>query len=107
MLAEFGIGGGGVRPVQPIVATQEQFITTKLQASSQCRVRCEPLAGGQSALPDRAQAVFDTLDGTKARMGLTPTTVQESEPPISQVHSVVRVVRDQDDPWPIRDVAII
>src|SRR5215475_2405550 len=40
-------------------------------------------------------------------MSLTPTAVQESEPSIGQIHGVVRVVRDQDDPWPMRDVAVI
>src|SRR5215471_2891036 len=107
MLAEFAICGGGVWPVQPVVAAQEQFIATELQASGQCRVRCETLAGVQSTIPDGAQAVRDTVDVAEARLGLTPTTVEESEPPIRQVHSVVRVVANQDDPWPIRYVAVI
>ena len=61
MLAEMGISGCGVRPLQPVVAAQEQLITTKLEASRQRGVRCQTLAGGQSALPDGAQAVLDTL----------------------------------------------
>src|SRR5215831_11487972 len=107
MLAEFAIGGGGVWPMQPVVAAQEQFIATKLQTSGQCRVRYETLAGGQSTTPDGAQAVPDTVDVAEARLSLTSATIQESEPPICQVHSVVRVVANQDDPWPIRYVAVI
>src|SRR5262249_50740811 len=75
MLAAVGVRGGRVWPVQSVVAAQEQFIATKLQASGQCRVRCETLAGGQSTMPDGAQAVLDTLDVAEAGLGLTPTTV--------------------------------
>src|SRR5262249_408265 len=62
---------------------------------------------GQSTTPDGAQAVPDTVDVAEARLSLTPATIQESEPPICQVHSVVRVVANQDDPLPIRYVAVI
>ena len=38
VLAECAISGGRVRPLQPVIAAQEQFIATKLQASGQRRV---------------------------------------------------------------------
>jgi uncharacterized protein YqjF (DUF2071 family) len=40
-------------------------------------------------------------------MCLASTAVQESEPCIREVHGIVRVVRNQHNPWPLRDVAVI
>jgi hypothetical protein len=40
-------------------------------------------------------------------MCLASTAVQESEPRIREVHGIVRVVRNQHNPWPLRDVAVI
>src|SRR5207249_6058334 len=99
MLTEFVVRCGRVRRLQPIVAAQEQFIALKLQPSMQHRVRLKTLACRQSAVPDGSQPVLDTLDGASAGMRLAPATVQESESRISEVHDIVRVVRNQHDPW--------
>jgi hypothetical protein len=107
ILAELVVRCWGVGGLQPVVAAQEQFITTKLEPSMQHRVRFETLACGQSTVPDGAEPVCHTLDGAPAGMGLTPAAVQESKPPLGQVHGIVRVVGHQHDPWPLRDVAVI
>src|SRR6266568_233053 len=73
----------------------------------QHRVSLKTLACHQSAVPYGAQPVLDTLDGASAGMRLAPAAVQESEPRISEIHDIVRVVRNQHDPWPLRDVAVI
>ena len=73
----------------------------------QCRMRFELLACRQSAVPDGAQTVLDTLNGAPAGMRLAPATVQEPEPLIREVHDIMRVVRNQHHPWPLRDVAVI
>jgi hypothetical protein len=96
-----------VRRSQPVVATQKQFIASKLEPSVQYRVRLKTLACRQSAVPDGSQTVLDTLDGAPAGMRLAPTAIQEPEPRISKVHDIVRIMRDQHDPWSLRDVAII
>src|SRR5215831_10328974 len=101
ILAELVIRCSRIRCAQPIVAAQEQFIALELQPSVQHRVRLKTLAGCQSTVPDGAQTVFDTLDGTAAGMCLAPTAVQESESRISEVHGIVRIVRNQHDPWPL------
>ena len=73
----------------------------------QRRVCLKTLACRQSAVPDGAQTVRNTLDSAAAGMRLAPTAVQETEPRIREVHDIVRVVRNQHDPWPLRDVAVI
>jgi hypothetical protein len=40
-------------------------------------------------------------------MCLAPTAVQESEPRIREVHNIVRIMRNQHNPWPLRDVTVI
>src|SRR5262245_48611914 len=107
MLTELVIRCSRVRRSQPIVAAQEQFIAPKLEPSMQHRVCLKTLACRQSTVPDGAQTALDTLDGTPAGMRLTPAAVQESKPRISEVHDIVRVMRNQHDPWPLRDVTII
>jgi hypothetical protein len=40
-------------------------------------------------------------------MRLASAAVQQSKPLIREVHDIVCVVRNQHDPWPLRDVAVI
>src|SRR5215472_16731465 len=101
MLTQLGVRCSCVRRSQPIVAAQQQFIALKLEPSMQHRVSLKTLACRQSTAPDGFQTVFDTLDSAPAGMRLTPAAVQESEPRISEVHAIVRIVRNQHNPWPL------
>src|SRR5207237_1133105 len=107
MLTELIVRCGCVRRSQPIVAAQEQLITLKLQPSMQPRVSLKTLACRESTVPDGAQTTLDTLESTSAGMRLASTAVEESKPRIREVHDIVRIVRNQHDPWPLRDVAVI
>src|SRR5262245_14134431 len=73
----------------------------------QHRVSLKTLACRQSTVPDGSQTALDTLDGTSAGMRLTTAAVYESEPRISEVHDIVRVMRNQHNPWPLWDMAVI
>jgi hypothetical protein len=107
MLTDLGIRCGRIRCLQSIIAAQEQFIASELQPAMQRRVSLKTLACRQSTVPDGSQTVLDTLDSTPAGMRLAPAAVQESEPRISEIHNIVRVVRNQYYPWPLWDVAVI